>query len=181
MRITDIEIKNFRAFRGTYHIELPTAGQNLLVYGENGSGKSSLYLALKLFLESGEGAHQFEKHQNVFIEDKGYIKLGLQGNSQSGQNTYEWSESVKDETTNPVVIAASKAKGFLDYKDLLETHYVHRQQEKVNVFELLVGTLLVNTIHHLTGQSLGSEWEAIQQTPLPRRNATGRIRQLENR
>ena len=178
MRITDIEIKNFRAFRGTYHIELPTAGQNLLVYGENGSGKSSLYLALKLFLESGEGAHQFEKHQNVFIEDKGYIKLSLQGNSQSGQNTYEWSESVKDETTDPVVIAASKAKGFLDYKDLLETHYVHRQQEKVNVFELLVGNLLANTIHHLTGQSLGSEWEVIQQTPLPRRNATGRIRQL---
>ena len=178
MRITDIEIKNFRAFRGTYHIELPTAGQNLLVYGENGSGKSSLYLALKLLLESGEGAHQFEKYQNVFIEDKGYIKLGLQANSQSGQNTYEWSEGVKDETTDPVIIAASKAKGFLDYKDLLETHYVHRQEEKVNVFELLVGTLLANTIHHLTGQSLGSEWEAIQQTPLPRRNATGRIRQL---
>ena len=179
MRITDIEIKNFRAFRGIYHIELPTAGQNLLVYGENGSGKSSLYLALKLFLESGEGAHQFEKYQNIFIEDKGYIKLGLQGNSQSGQDTYEWSESVKDKTADPVIIAASKAKGFLDYKDLLETHYIHRREEKVNIFELLLGDLLANTIHHLTGRSLGSEWEAIQQIPLPRRNATGRIRQLE--
>ena len=110
MRITDIEIKNFRAFRGTYRVELPAAGQNLLVYGENGNGKSSLYLALKFFLESGEGAHQFEKYQNVFVEDKGYIKLGLQGNSQSEQNTYEWSEGIKDETTDPVIIAASKAK-----------------------------------------------------------------------
>ena len=54
MRITKIEIKNFRAFYGTYQIDLHRAGKNLLVYGENGSGKSSLYLALKSFLESSE-------------------------------------------------------------------------------------------------------------------------------
>lgn len=39
MRITKIEIKNFRAFPGTYQINLRKAGKNLLVYGENGSGK----------------------------------------------------------------------------------------------------------------------------------------------
>ena len=181
MRITEIEIKNFRAFRGTYQIELPESGKNLLVYGENGSGKSSLYLALKLFLESSEGAHQFEKYQNVFIEDKGYIKLRLRADSQSGQDTYEWSENVKDETTNPLIIAASKAKGSLDYKDLLETHYVHRREEKVNVFELLVDNLLANTIHHVTGQSLGSEWMALQQVPPPRPNATRQIAGLKGR
>ena len=60
MRITGIELKNFRAFYGTYQINLHKAGKNLLVYGENGSGKSSLYLALKLFLESSEEAHQFK-------------------------------------------------------------------------------------------------------------------------
>ena len=53
MRITEIELKNFRAFPRTYHIDLHKAGKNLIVYGENGSGKSSLYLALKFFLESG--------------------------------------------------------------------------------------------------------------------------------
>ena len=53
MRITEIEIKNFRAFYGcSYQIDLHKTGKNLLIYGENGSGKSSLYLALKLFLES---------------------------------------------------------------------------------------------------------------------------------
>ena len=54
MRITEIEIKNFKAFYGTYRIDLRKSGKNLLVYGENGSGKSSLYFALKLFLESGD-------------------------------------------------------------------------------------------------------------------------------
>ena len=51
MKITKIDIKNFRVFRGTHQIDLGKIGKNLLLYGENGSGKSSLYLALKSFLE----------------------------------------------------------------------------------------------------------------------------------
>ena len=50
MRIKKIEIQNFRAFYGNFEIDL--GGKNLLLYGENGSGKSSLFYALKLFLES---------------------------------------------------------------------------------------------------------------------------------
>ena len=33
MKITNIEIKNFRAFYGTYQIALTKKGKNLLVYG----------------------------------------------------------------------------------------------------------------------------------------------------
>lgn len=52
MRISAIEIKNFRAFKGSpLKINLRQTGKNLLVYGENGSGKSSLFFALKDFLE----------------------------------------------------------------------------------------------------------------------------------
>ena len=40
MRITKIEIKNFRAFYEESLIDLHKAGKNLLVYGENGSGKN---------------------------------------------------------------------------------------------------------------------------------------------
>ena len=44
MRITAIEIKKFRAFKGQpLQIKLTDKGSNLLVYGESGSGKSSLY------------------------------------------------------------------------------------------------------------------------------------------
>ncbi|MYB00144.1 ATP-binding protein, partial [Candidatus Poribacteria bacterium] len=116
MRITKIEIKNFRAFYGAYQIDLHRAGKNLLVYGENGSGKTSLYQALKRFLESSEGGHQFKPYQNIFNSDDGYIKLHLRTDAQSKQDTYEWSETVKDETNNQLLIQASRAKGFLDYK-----------------------------------------------------------------
>lgn len=164
MRITGIEIKNFRAFYGTYHINLHKAGKNLLVYGENGSGKSSLYLALKLFLESSEEAHQFEAHRNIFHADDGYIKLNLRANARSKQHTYEWSRTVK-ETEDLLISDASKSKGFLDYKVLLETHYVHREEEDVNVFKLLVENLLANTVNPLTNRTLSEEWEALQQVP----------------
>ena len=165
MKITKIEIKNFRAFYGEYLIDLHKAGKNLLVYGENGSGKTSLYQALKSFLESSEGGHQFKPYQNIFNSDDGYIKLHLRTNAQSKQNTYEWSETVKNETNDEILIQASRAKGFLDYKDLLETHYLHREDEVVNVFGLLVNNLLANTISDQTDRSLAQDWTSVQPPP----------------
>ena len=180
MRITEIEIKNFKAFYGTYRIDLRRSGKNLLVYGENGSGKSSLYFALKLFLESGEDpSHRFENDQNIFITDAGYIKLYLRARQRSKQEIYEWSKSVR-ETEDQLIIDASRAKGFLDYKSLLETHYLHRESNTVNVFDLLVKTLLANTVNPLTNRTLAEDWAGIQ-PPYPRRNATGQIAALESR
>ena len=186
MKITEIEIKNFKAFRGTYHIDLHKAGKNLLVYGENGSGKSSLYLALKLFLESGIDMNgtdnkdvDFGSHRNIFTQDPGHIKVCFQAHQESKMATYEWSQRVK-ETDDELITEASKAKGFLDYKDLLETHYLHREYEVVNVFGLLVKNLLANTISDQTERSLTEDWNDIQ-PPFPRRGATTQIAALEGR
>ena len=187
MKITNIEIKNFRAFPRTYKINLSKTGKNLLIYGENGSGKSSLYLALKLFLESGvpedneENKNgKFETHQNIFTtEDPGHIKLRFGERGGQIQETYNWSESIKAATTD-LIIETTKASGFLDYKSLLETHYVHREDEAVNLFDLLVKTLLANTTNPVTERTLAQDWDSIQ--PLfPRRSAKTQIAALEER
>ena len=47
MKIETIKINNYKAFYGNHEIKL--SGKNLLVYGENGSGKSSFYNALNIF------------------------------------------------------------------------------------------------------------------------------------
>ena len=167
MKITKIEIKNFRAFYGTYQIDLHKAGKNLLIYGENGSGKTSLYKAIELFLDSSENAAiDFKDYQNIFNADKGYIKLHLRTNPASNEHVYEWSDDVK-ETVDPPIVNASKSKGFLDYKALLHTHYLHYENDTVNVFDLLIENLLANVINDSSGQSLAEEWQNIsEQLPL---------------
>ena len=186
MRITDIEIKNFRAFPKTYKINLSKAGKNLLVYGENGSGKSSLYLALKYFLESGldindksNKNNDFESHQNIFVKDPGHIKLSFGADPQLQKDTYEWSKTVI-ETTDELIIETAKASGFLDYKDLLGVHYLQPEGKVVNVFDLLVKTLLANTINPVTDRTLVDDWNEIK-GPYPRRNAKTQIASLEQR
>ena len=161
VRITKIEIKNFKAFYGKYQIYLHRAGRNLLIYGENGSGKTSLYKALELFLDSSENdTIDFKDHQNLFNADKGYIKLHLRTNPTSNEHVYEWSDDVK-ETVDPPIITASKSKGFFDYKALLHTHYLHYENDTVNVFDLLIENLLANITSDVTGLSIAEEWENI--------------------
>ena len=70
---------------------------------------------------------EFENHQNIFTKEPGHIKLRFRSESQLEKDTYEWSKNAT-ETTNELIIETSKAKGFLDYKALLETHYVHRER-----------------------------------------------------
>lgn len=49
--IVKIEIEGFKAFPEHFSLDLPE-GKNLLMYGENGSGKSSIYYALHALLQS---------------------------------------------------------------------------------------------------------------------------------
>ena len=187
MRITDIEIKNFRAFPKTYEINLSKAGKNLLVYGENGSGKSSLYLALKYFIESSlvtnderNKGNDFISHQNIFVKDPGHIKLSFGADPQLQKDTYEWSKTVI-ETTDELIIETAKASGFLDYKDLLGVHYLQPEGEAVNVFDLLVETLLANTVNPGTNRTLAEVWNDDIRGPYPRRDAKNKFAALEQR
>lgn len=183
MKITKIEIKNFKAFRKPDPIDLGENGQNLLLYGENGSGKTSLYEALKFFLESSEGTHQFVNHRNIFTDetDKGSIKLHFTPDPKLNKEIYEWSEDIQNDTKIQPIIDASKAKGFLDYKDLLETNYLHYAEKSVNVFDLLINTLLKNVVNDQTvpTRSFSEQWDEISGAVPVEQGATQEVTTLE--
>jgi len=165
MRITKIQIKHFRAFRGEYEITL-RKGQNLLIYGENGSGKSSLYQALDSFLAPPT---PYLEHKNIFAgTDNGYVKLEISDGMNPSQ-TYEWEETGHP-FTEPLIAQAAKTRGFLDYRALLETHYAHRQADGVNVFNLLVTSLLANVENPISQRTFGAEWDSIKQVLAQRRD-----------
>jgi len=166
MKITKIRLKDFRAFRGEYVINLRN-GRNLLIFGENGSGKSSLFQALNLFL--APVSVPFEEHKNIFIAtDDGYVKLEI-GDGANPSKTYEW-EQVSHPSSEALIAEAAKTKGFLDYRSLLETHYVHRDEDNVNVFDLLVNTLLANIQNPITQTPLRTEWKTLQSTSAKRQS-----------
>ena len=183
VKITKIEIKNFKAFRGPDVIDLSEkGGQNLLLYGENGSGKTSLYKALELFLESSEGTHQFADHRNIFTDktDKGYIKLHFTSDPKLNKEVYEWSENIQNDTKIQPIIDVSKAKGFFDYKDLLKTNYLHHQKNDVNVFDLLINTLLKNVVNDqaVPTRSFFDQWSDILDVRSSFQEATQEIEDL---
>ena len=170
MRIKKIEICNFKGFYDETIIELDRNCKNLLVYGENGTGKSSLFQALELFLESSTKNLDFKSFRNIFAtsddpniptRNEGYIKFTLRDDATSGEHTYEWSPTVK-ETAVQVILEANKAKGFLDYKSLLETYFIQRTQDNVNLFDLLIRTLLANSINDVTNRTFLDDWNNLE-------------------
>ena len=96
MKISKITIKDFRGFPGEYEFVLGEPGKNLLIYGENGSGKSSLFLAIKHFLEASREKLDITQFQNIFVEHgEPTVKLDIMafdvnGDRVEGSQTYEW-------------------------------------------------------------------------------------------
>lgn len=188
VKITKIEVKNFKAFRGPDVIDLGEKGQNLLLYGENGSGKTSLYEALKFFLESSENENEddsikFIDYKNFSAIDDGYVRLHFTPDPNLQKTTYEWSDSevaLNDTKVQPI-IDASKAKGFLDYKTLLHTHYLHYEKDVVDVFDLLIKTLLKNVINDISvpSRSFAEEWQDLSELLFPEQGTVQEIEILQ--
>lgn len=48
-KIYNLHVENFKVFKDAF--DLPVEGKNILLYGENGSGKSSIYWSFILFIK----------------------------------------------------------------------------------------------------------------------------------
>ncbi|MFN0201180.1 MAG: AAA family ATPase [Bacteroidia bacterium] len=157
MKITSITLHNYRAFYGTHRLELGTKGNNLLLYGENGSGKSSLFKGLELFFQGTSQDATWE--QNVYMPEtqSTYLELELEGQAEPIRF-----ESPNKRFANDTIKAANKLKGFLDYRRLLRTHLA-AANETVNLFEIIVKELLAHSVNSYSkNQALGELWTDIE-------------------
>lgn len=144
-KIDKIRVKNFKAFPELQEFDLN--GKNLLVYGNNGSGKSSLYWALYTLLQSSEKtvedvnkyfaiydeAHidTYQSLRNLFShEPDSYLEIVLQGEAPV--------KIEKDNITNtqiPSIKEANKASDFINYK-LLHNFYNSTHKHQLNLWEV---------------------------------------------
>ncbi len=138
MKITKISLQNFRAFDERFELDLD-GDKNLLLYGENGSGKSSIYLALKRFFE--ERGDDIARHRNYFSSDTrtSHVRVHIRGKDAKGTDhdqEVKWTIAdghplrvPADPLTAPIakglralLVDGARRAGFLDYRMMLRTH-----------------------------------------------------------
>lgn len=155
-RITKLEISNFRAFFDGYEVEL-NKGENLLIYGENGSGKSSMFKSLNNFLNSSQDpAFPYVKHHNKNTEE-GILSFTFNDYNPATNSitslfgeVISFGSNVITTNTEQFIKTADLTKGFLDYKGLLAVY--NHDEAQPNLFELIILNLFKDFIPiHLGG------------------------------
>ncbi len=169
MKIQAIEITNYKAFLGTHRINV--GGKNLFIYGENGSGKSSLYYALKDFFQSSMEDIDLARLENIFVpagkEGKTAVKVTFKPNhlGQNRQKSYLLNNSTNDarDGADTSIRDGNRLKSFLTYKHLLAIHHL-KKDEEINLFDLLVRGVLKHFKYSLTGgKELGELWTEVEE------------------
>jgi energy-coupling factor transporter ATP-binding protein EcfA2 len=144
-RIKTISISGYRAFppyRPTsFEVKLGDAGKNLLLYGENGSGKTSIFRALRELFTDAAGTMNYEERQNAFAQETDdSIVVELTSGTPS-EFRWQVGEVHPKETEGVPFRNFARSCLFLDYRDLLQTNFVHRRGPP-ELFQLLVQTIL---------------------------------------
>lgn len=168
MRIDTIEITNYKAFLGTHRLQV--GGRNLFIYGENGSGKSSLYYALKDFFQSSIEDIDLAVLKNVFAaadenSDVAIKVVFADTSRKNSKSEYRWTSSQVDarKPDDTSIRDGNKLKSFLTYKHLLAIHHL-KKDEEINLFDLLVKGVLKHFRYSLTrGKELGELWGAVEE------------------
>jgi len=160
MKITRIDVSDFRGFPGpaVYDFDFGNA-RNLFVYGENGSGKSSLFRAIQEFFNRNRSARPFSTYKNVdsTAADSGHVTVHFDdGSLQVWPYTGARPLSVKPAAQTALQV------GCLDYRSLLETNF-SQKGEQVNIFEIAVRHLIPNYEVAVAGRSqrIGELWSAV--------------------
>ena len=152
-RIKEIKIKNFKAFQQEQSFLLN--GKNLLVYGNNGSGKSSLFWALYTFLQSStkpdvdvqkyflnylasdKSTHQTLK--NIFMDEaeNAYIQITSIDKESSIEAIYTVSHDTINTNTNDdtIIQELNLASDFINYK-LLHNFYREPHKQEINLWSV---------------------------------------------
>lgn len=168
-RITKIFIENYKAYLSPHVIDLPN-GCNLLVYGENGSGKSSFVKAVMHYLSSSVNKDLSYQHNYYMLDKPGTIQISFADYDEVSHTIVPETEvlykssSDKENSDNDIgfIKDAAVTTGSLDYLSLLQVFLVGDNKDKF--FDFVVVNLLGDFISVFTGatNTFYKRWSQLQ-------------------
>jgi hypothetical protein len=164
-RITQIDLCDYRAFPGpaTTEIHLRRDTRHLLVYGENGSGKTSLARAIRDFFDTSLAAPRFADLRNAFTDSAfrgGLVKLYFADDS---LGPLLWTKVAGRDGTHPLFRILCNASAWIDYERLRVIYQVDRATLLRDIFPLCSTVLLADVPMPARVERFGREWSAIQE------------------
>lgn len=122
IKINKIQLSNFRFFvNDEKHNTFELNGHNMLLYGENGSGKSSLFKAFELLSNIGKQSVSkvFDENRNIFNREEednfSFVKFNFNNDTELEINDGQTQKNSVDFIKN-----ISLVRPMLDYRELLK-------------------------------------------------------------
>lgn len=160
LRIESLSLRAYRAFSA--ELEIPVHGRNLIVYGENGAGKSSIYKALRDLFARRPRRDALTGNKHVHALDPSLTPRVVVTFDEGPP--VEWTEARHPggaPMADPRIALAALRSSFLDYHALLETNAFHGQN-RPNLFNLAIETLLTDFADATSSETLGERWSAVE-------------------
>lgn len=176
--INKLILENFKFFNGIE--EFSFNGKNILIYGENGSGKSSIYWALYTFFQSSlKNNDEIKKYfdssnsQNLvnrFAKNNDNSRITLQlidRNKKTEDFTISKTLINTNIETDTQIEEAMKASDFINYR-LLSRLYDFRNPEPIDLFEIFEKEVM--DYLYLDDKTVGEIWKELKKglNPKPR-------------
>lgn len=164
--ISKIRIDGFKAFPKEFELNLN--GRNLLMYGENGSGKSSIYYALHALLQSqyhDKGAIYFDKNAPESIVNKDtttaepYIEIELEGSGTKYRLSKNGYEEIPHQAISPLRDMNAECV-FINHKFLFRT-FSFRNSEYIDLFPIFIKDILPFVLTQDDAEYIGTIYDDV--------------------
>ena len=164
LRLAAIRICSYRGFPNPIEIKLAAngdKGRSLVLYGENGSGKSSVGKAVRDFLDFRSGAVNFDNYKYRHVDPPNPDRAVTLVFDDATHANLEWKpDPIGRNVAHPQFKDMARALGWLDYRVVWRASDI-QHGDSVDVFRQLVEEILPSCQRGTSGETFGQTWEKI--------------------
>lgn len=157
LRLESIRICGYRAF--PHPVEIPLKGRSLVLYGENGSGKSSLGKAVRDFLDYRAAAVAFDTYKYRHAEPPREDRCITLAFTDDTKPALVWNHESRD-SAHTEFRDMARSRGWLDYRVVWRVSEV-QYGDSVDIFRALVDEILPGCQRGASNETFGQAWERI--------------------